>query len=76
MESGRYEPEAPGQAMSQAAAAIQGNTVNGSPPPLPATSNGSAEGASLSLMKMPDPATAAGVGDLIERQNPRMLMQV
>ena len=76
LESGRYEPEAPGQAMSQAAAAIQGNTVNGSPPPLPATSNGSAEGASLSLMKMPDPATAAGVGDLIERQNPRMLMQV
>jgi len=75
LESGRYEPEAPGQAMSQAAAALQGNgaTANGSPPP---PTNGEAGEGSLSLMKMDSAAAAAGVGDLIERQNPRMLMQV
>jgi len=80
LESGRYEPEAPGHKMSQAAAAasaMQGNgpaTANGSPPP---PTNGEAGEGSLSMMKMDTAAAAAaGVGDLIERQNPRMLMQV
>ena len=74
LEQGRYEPEAPGQAMAQAAAALQGGSngvVNSSPPPN--GDGGAPSGGELSMMKMD---SASGVGDLIERQNPRMLMQV
>jgi hypothetical protein len=83
LEQGRYDPESPGVAMAQAAAALSGGTLpnpngggqNGtSPRPNPNPSD-----ASLSMLQMTSQMNNSHPDTLFDipaKQNPRMLMQV
>ena len=83
LEQGRYDPESPGVAMAQAAAALSGGTLpnpngggqNGtSPRPNPNPSD-----ASLSMLQMTSQMNNSHPDNLFDipaKQNPRMLMQV
>ncbi len=78
IEHGRYDPESPGFALAQTAAAIMGTNNGGAGHNSPSPSGAAPEGAtSLSMLQM---TTQVNNGhelmELSSRQNSRMLMQV
>ena len=76
LEQGRYDPESPGTAMAQAAAALgQQNGV--APPPLGGGSPNAGEQPALSMLQMTTQVNNSHeLLDIPNRPNPRMLMQV
>ena len=76
LEQGRYDPESPGTAMAQAAAAL-GQQNGGAPPPLGGGSPNAGEQPALSMLQMTTQVNNSHeLLDIPNRPNPRMLMQV